>query len=211
MRRAIYVGVLLIVLCLIAGIYLYPNMPSEMPSHWNTKGEVDDYMPKFWGLFLMPMIIAVMLVLFTVLPNIDPVRKNLKDFKVYYENFIILVIIFLFYIYLLTLFASIGVIFDMTTMIMPALGFLMYFIGGILEKTKPNWFIGIRNPWTLSNKKVWEKTHRRGSVLFKATGLLTIIGMLFHEDAYLFLLIPLLFSVVYLFIYSYLEYKKEKK
>jgi uncharacterized membrane protein len=36
------------------GAYLYPQMPELMPSHWNGRGDVDGYMPKFWGLFLMP-------------------------------------------------------------------------------------------------------------------------------------------------------------
>lgn len=29
------------------GAYLYPLMPEKMASHWNFKGEVDGYLPKF--------------------------------------------------------------------------------------------------------------------------------------------------------------------
>ena len=46
----------LISLSFIVGIYLYPQMPEKMASHWNVKGEVDGYLSKFWGLFLIPLI-----------------------------------------------------------------------------------------------------------------------------------------------------------
>lgn len=37
----------LILFSFIIGIYLYPKMPERMASHWNIKGEADDYLSKF--------------------------------------------------------------------------------------------------------------------------------------------------------------------
>ena len=61
-------------------------MPSEMPSHWNIEGEVDAYMSKFWALFLMPIISVGLLILFMLIPKIDPLKKNFAKFKKYYHG-----------------------------------------------------------------------------------------------------------------------------
>jgi len=45
----------IILLSLTLSVYFYPQMPEKMASHWNTKGQVDGYMSKFWGLFLIPL------------------------------------------------------------------------------------------------------------------------------------------------------------
>jgi uncharacterized membrane protein len=29
-----------------------------------------------------------------------------------------------------------------------------------MGKIRPNWFVGVRTPWTLSSKLSWDKTHR---------------------------------------------------
>ena len=57
MRTATIAALLIILVGFAIGIYLYPQMPDMMASHWNAEGIVDGYMSKFWGLFLMPLIL----------------------------------------------------------------------------------------------------------------------------------------------------------
>ena len=201
----------IISLSFIIGIYLYPQMPEEMASHWNTQGEVDDYLSKFWGLFLMPVISIGLFLLFTLIPKVDPLKENIKKFRKYFDAFIILIIVFLFYIYLLSIFWNLGFRFNMGRLMLPALGILFYYCGILVENAKRNWFIGIRTPWTLSNEKVWEKTHKIGAKLFKIAGLIAFIGILFPNYAFFFVLIPMLLFSVYTIVYSYFEYRKETK
>jgi len=59
------------------------------------------------------------------------------------------------------------------------IGLLFIIIGNYLPKTRSNWLIGIRTPWTLSSDITWEKTHRIGGRLFLGAGILTIISALF--------------------------------
>ena len=70
--------VILVIILLSFGIatYFYPQMPDQMASHWNMAGEVDDYMSKRWGLYLMPSITVLMYLMFLVIPKIDPLKKN---------------------------------------------------------------------------------------------------------------------------------------
>jgi len=201
----------IILISFIIGIYFYAQMPSMMASHWNAKGQVDGYVSKFWGVFLMPIILIGLLFLFMLIPRIDPLKENIKKFRKYFDIFIVLITIFLFYIYCLTLFWNIGRRFDMGIFIMPTIGIIFYYSGILMENAKRNWFIGIRTPWTLSSENVWDKTHKVGSKLFKIAGVISFIGILFSQYAIFLVLISAISASIYLIIYSYLEYKKETK
>ena len=201
----------IILLSFIIGIYFYPSVPEKMVSHWNAQGKVDDYVSKLLGLFLMPFISVGLLLLFVLIPKIDPLKANIEKFRKYFDGFIVLVIVFLFYIYLLTIFWNIGLRFNMGQLMIPALGALFYYCGVLIENTKRNWFIGIRTPWTLSSDTVWEKTHKIGGKLFKISALIAFFGIFFGKCAIYFVMAPVILVALYTMIYSYFEYQKEKK
>ena len=101
--------------------------------------------------------------------------------------------------------------FDFNLALVPALGLLFIFIGSVLPKLKRNWFIGIRTPWTMSDDIVWENTHKLGSKLFMITGIIIMIGLLFENQLMWFILVPIGALVVWLFVYSYLDYSRRHK
>jgi uncharacterized membrane protein len=193
------------------GFWAYPQMPDMVASHWGSGGEVNDYMPKFWGVFLMPIVSLAMFFLFIFIPKIDPLKANVEKFKNYYNAFIVSIIFFLFYIYLLTIAWNLEYRFNMTYLMLPALSALFYASGVLIENTKRNWFIGIKTPWTVSNDVVWDKTHKLGGKFFKAAALLSLAGLLFGEMAIWFTILPVTFFSAYLIFYSYFEYQKETK
>ena len=55
-------------------------------------------------------------------------------------------------------------------------GLLFLFLGNLMGKVKPNFFMGIRNPWTLSDPDVWNRTHRLGGGLFFLAGLAAVVS-----------------------------------
>ena len=211
MRRSEIIILGIIVVSSLIGMYFYPRMPGAIASHWNIRGEVDGYMSKFWGLFLMPLISLCLLLLFVLIPKIDPLKGNIEKFRNYYDGFIVLMIVFLFYVYLLTIFWNVGLRFNMIQLLAPAFGILFYYCGILIENAKRNWFIGIRTPWTLSSDKVWERTHKIGGRLFKITGVVGLLGVLFHDYAMLFILMPVILITAYTVLYSYFEYQKETR
>ena len=94
------------------------------------------------------------------------------------------------YIYVLTLRWNLGYTgFNMSKAMLPAMGMLFFFIGYLMRKAKRNFFIGIRTPWTLSSDRVWDETHRVGSVLFMIAGVLAFLGSFVRRDDRL--LVPL--------------------
>lgn len=211
MKKSYIIIIGLILISFIIGIYLYPQMPDKMASHWNAQDQVDDYMSKFWALFLMPIVTVAMFLLFIFIPKIDPLKKNIEKFRNYYNNLMVLIIIYMFYIYLLTIFYNLGFRFSMTQALIPAFGILFFYIGSIMKKLKRNWFIGIRTPWTLSNDNVWKKTHLLGGKLFMACGLLAFAGIFFPNYLIWIMVVPIIVVSLFAAVYSYFEFQKVKK
>jgi len=211
MRKSGIIVLGVILLSFIIGIYFYPQMPEKIASHWNAHGQVDGYMSKFWGLFLMPLLSMMLFLLFIAIPKIDPLKHNIEKFREYYDGFVVLIIVYLFYVYLLTIFWNIGIRFSMVQPLAPAMGILFYYIGILIENAKRNWFIGIRTPWTLSSEKVWEKTHKIGGKLFKIAGVIAFIGVFFQRYVLFFILVPIILVAAYTIVYSYFEYQKETR
>ena len=190
--------------------YFYPSMPAKMASHWNAAGEVDGYMSKCWALYLMPSITVLMYLMFLVIPKIDPLKKNIEKFRPYFDWFILMMVMFLFYIYLLTIAANLEYAFNMTTMMLPAMGVLFVYISLLLKHAKRNWFIGIRTPWTLSSDRVWEKTHKLGSKLFMIAGIAIFLSVFVQQWTIWITIVSAIIAGLYPVVYSYFEYQKNK-
>ena len=201
----------IILLSFALAYYLFPQMPETIASHWNAQGEADGYMTKFWGLFLMPFCLIGLFLMFLIIPKIDPLKENIEKFRKYYDGFILAITLFLFYVYSLTLAWNMGIKFDMTLSLLPAIALLFYGVGILTENAKRNWFIGIRTPWTLSSDKIWGKTHKHGGKLFKIAGIIGLLGLFFSNYAIFFIIIPVIFISIYLIAYSYFEYQKEAR
>jgi uncharacterized membrane protein len=195
----------------LAGLLLWNRLPDQMASHWNVNDQVDGYMSKFRGVFLMPVITLGMFLLFLVIPNIDPLKANIAQFREAFNLFLTLIVGFMVYVHTLTLLWNLGYTgFGLGRAMMPALGVLFIFVGYMLRKAKRNFFIGIRTPWTLSSDRVWDETHRIGAMLFTISGVLALLGSFFGgTTAFVMIMVPILGSTIFLVIYSYILYQRE--
>jgi uncharacterized membrane protein len=201
----------IIVVAFIAGALLYPQLPARIASHWNATGEVDGYMQKFWGIFLLPLIMLGMFALYIVIPLIDPLKNNIQSFRKYYNALWIILEAFFLYIFVLTIAWNFGYRFNFTTAIVPAFAVLWFFMGSFLKNIKRNWFVGIRTPWTMTSDVVWDKTHKLGGKLFQASAVISLLGLFFGGLVPIFaIIIPVLVSAVVAIVYSYIEFKKLK-
>jgi len=209
MKAEYVLSLALIIAAFVVSAWAYPNVPDKVAGHWNASGEVNGYMPKFWGLFLMPFVMALMLPLFMAIPRIDPLKKNILQFIGYFRMLVLVLFGFFFYIHMLIIFANLGVAFNMTVMMLPAIALLFYFLGIVIENARQNWFVGIRTPWTLSSRRVWDRTHKLGGKLFRVVALLALAATFMGEFG-LFVFIAAAIAVsFYLVAYSYFEYRKE--
>jgi len=211
MKKSLLAMLIILAVSFIIGLYLYPKMPYDMASHWNAAGEVDGYISKFWGLFLIPIISVAMFLLFLALPLLDPLKNNVNKFRSYYDGFMIMMTGFMFYLYVMTLLWNVGYKFNMLVWLTPSFAILFYYSGVLIQHAKRNWFIGIKTPWTLSSDYVWDKTHKLGAKLFKLTGAICLLGMILPKYAIWFVLVPVLATAIATMVYSYVVYKRKGK
>ncbi|MCO8246003.1 MULTISPECIES: SdpI family protein [unclassified Haladaptatus] len=207
-RKSYFVALALVVVSFALGVYYYPRMPDQIASHWNASGNADGTMPKLWGLFLVPTMTAGLFVLFAAIPRIDPLRENIAEFRRYYDLFIVLFVAFMLYMQVLIVLWNLGYRFDFTMVLSPAIGVLYYFIGALMSRVERNWFIGVRTPWTLSDDRVWKKTHSRAGPLFKIAGIIAILGAFVPRYAIYLMVGPVILVAAYLMLYSYVEYRR---
>jgi uncharacterized membrane protein len=187
---------------------IYGRLPEQMASHWNANDQVNGYMSRFWGAFLMPIISTGMLALFLIIPSIDPLKDNITKFRDTFNTFIALIIAFMLYTHILTLIYNLGYTFRISLAMIPGLGLIFVFAGIMMSKAKRNYFIGIRTPWTLANDTVWDETHKLGSKLFIGAGVLSLFSLFLGENGFWLMMILLGGAGLIPVIYSYILFAR---
>jgi len=211
-KNTIIILTILIAATFIAGMVLYSQFPDRVVSHWNAAGEADGYMGKFLGIFLLPLVMVGVFLIYFVIPKVDPLKANIEVFRKYYNALWIFIFAFFVYIFGLTLIWNLGYQFNFTIAIIPAMAVLWFFLGVFLGKLKRNWSVGIRTPWTISSDVVWEKTHKLGGRLFKIAAVISLFGLFFQGGiAFIMIIFPVIIVAVVAVIYSYVEYRKIEK
>ncbi|MEK7072147.1 MAG: DUF1648 domain-containing protein, partial [Patescibacteria group bacterium] len=73
--------ILLIIISILTSFYFYANFPEQVATHWNFEGQVDGYSSKAVGMFLIPLIMLGLYVMFLALPHIDPKKDRYGEFS----------------------------------------------------------------------------------------------------------------------------------
>jgi len=211
-RNTLIIALVLIAAAVALSLAVYGRLPQPMASHWDTNDQVNGTISRFWGAFLMPVMALAMLGLFLLIPSIDPLKANIAKFRGFFNNFIVLLMVFFLYVHVLTILWNLGVqSFRMSAALLPAIGLIFILAGLMMRQAKRNFFIGIRTPWTLSSDRVWDETHRVGGPLFIASGALALLGGFLPGDvSYWFVLVPVLASSVFTVVYSYVLWRREQ-
>jgi len=192
----------------IVSLLAAPSLPADLVTHWNAAGEPDGTMSKQLALWLFPGLGVGLFTLFAAVPRIGPLRENIVEFRAYYDWFVVIFTGYLFLVHAGIVVFNLGYEFDFTSLILVGAAGLFYYVGVFLPHAEPNWFTGIRTPWTLSSDEVWDRTHALGSRLFKFTAILTLVGLFFGDLAIYFLLVPLLLTAGVTAVYSYYLYEQ---
>lgn len=211
-KTTVIISVVLILIVILAGVFLWSRLPETMASHWNEADQVDGTMGKFWGTFMVPAMMIGLTLLFLAIPAIDPLKKNIAEFRGWFNIIIVFFNLFMAFVHGLTLAWNLGHTgFRMSSVMLPAVGLLFVALGLMMRNAKRNYFIGIRTPWTLANDIVWEKTHKLGSKLFIVAGVLTGLALFFPDKAVLILMVSILGAALIAIAYSYLVFRQEEK
>jgi uncharacterized membrane protein len=206
-----WIPLLIIAAAVVASAIVYPKLPETIPTHWNMDGQPDGWSSRAFGAWITPVILLGMWALFRLLPAIDPRGANYAKFGGAFEAIIDSLMLFLLGMHIVLLRAGLGYPVQIERIVPFGVGVLLIVIGNLLPRCRPNWFVGIRTPWTLSSDRVWEKTHRFGGRLFVAAGFLIAIAALFRVQwVHVVLVTSILLATGAVLIYSYLEWKREQ-
>ena len=202
--------IVLIALTIIAWCVAWPYLPEEIPSHINVSGEVDGHMSKMGMMIFDVAIMGFIYALFTLLPKIDPKYANYKKFP---KALVIMngaIIFFLFANNMMTLVNALGYNVPIGIVMNVMLGILFIVLGNYMQQCKPNFFMGIKTPWTLSSEEVWRKTHRLGSKIMMVGGIIIILAAFLPGTWKMISVLGVtILIVVSTMIYSYVAYKME--
>ncbi|MEO8192329.1 MAG: DUF1648 domain-containing protein [Gemmatimonadales bacterium] len=205
-----WIPALLVIIAVAASAALYPTLPERVATHWDMTGQPNGWSSRFWGAWMIPLIMAVIWPLMRLLPHIDPHRANYVKFAGMYEALIILTLAFMLGLHIMLLMAATGTRIPTQRVVMTGVGLFFVAIGLMLPRVHPNWFVGIRTPWTLSSELSWERTHKAGGPLFAAVGALTVLTSIIAPTASVWVLaVSATALVVFLFVYSYRVWKTD--
>lgn len=200
---------LIIAATFVFSIIIYPKLPEQVPIHWNAAGEVDGYGSRVMGAFGLPLTNLGLVLLMKFLPAIDPKKHNYEKFKGFYHLFIWIMVLFMTGLYLLTIAWALGYHLSISLFTKLGLGIMFMVLGNYMGKVRPNWFYGIKTPWTLENEEVWVKTHRLGGPLMFSAGLITLcLAFVDHPSTFIIVITIILLAASIPAVYSYWLYHR---
>lgn len=205
-------GLAVIAAMWLAALAAFGELPERIPIHWNVAGEPDGWAPRWLGAFWLPALGVGVWLLFPVIPRADPRRVSFERFRPTYELIANLSLLFQLGILGLGLTTALGWPVNMGRGAPLLLGLLCSGMGNELPRFRPNYFTGLRTPWTLESDEVWRATHRLGGRTLVAAGLIsTAVALLLPPS----LATPVSVAAVVVaglapMVYSYLLWRREQ-
>jgi len=190
---------------------VYPRLPDTMAVHWDLDGNPNGWMPRAIGAAFGPVMLVLMWLLLRFVPRIDPRAENYARFRDAYEVIVASVLVLLLVVHGIILAVALGYHVSVARIVPALVGALFVVIGNMMPLVRPNWWFGIRTPWTLSNDRVWTRTHRLAGYTMTAGGVVMILSALALPPQ---LGLPVLIAVAVAStvgpaLYSYLTWKRE--
>ncbi|MDP4086822.1 MAG: SdpI family protein [Bacillota bacterium] len=195
------------ILTLLINLIAFRFLPNKVPVHWGISGEVDRYGSKGEHL-LMSVLPLVLVVVLNFLPTIDPKKESFKLHSKAYSIMILFVIILISGINLIALSNALGWAINFSLVFPLLFGLFFTGMGNYMSQIRPNYFVGIRTPWTLASEYVWKKTHRFGGIVFIIVGLIQVSSIFFGKFAMVLFLVTLFIGIIVVYLYSYFIFKK---
>jgi uncharacterized membrane protein len=181
---------LLIIAPFIYGALIFPNLPSQIPTHFNIEGKADAWggpSSIFIGPGIMGAVSIFVYVLMSNLKSIDPKKYDDAN-DALYSNFAVLTVAFLSMLSLIIIYSSTHADqINVGKLILPLVGLSFAGLGWYMPKFKQNYFVGFKLPWTLENVDNWNETHKVASKFW-------IYGGLFQ--AAVTLVLPMKFGLI---------------
>jgi uncharacterized membrane protein len=208
-REWLPIGVLAAPFVLIAA--RWSSFPGRIAIHWGLHGQ-----PNAWvgrgGLFIFPLIGIGAWLLLTNLRRLDPKLKGvalegrgLTAIKMAQ----LAIVSLLSFVSVMVAIAALGFRMNMTVVVLDAVLLASIVLGNFSGNFRPNYFTGMRTPWTLQDPEVWRDTHRVGGRLMVAGSiLLFLVQGAFGPVVFVKAAVAWFFAfMIWRYVYSFLRFR----
>ncbi|MBX0329512.1 SdpI family protein [Oscillochloris sp. ZM17-4] len=122
-------------------------------------------------------------------------------------------VLFFALIHVITIGAALGWPISIPRAMMLGMGVMFALIGNELGRVQPNYFVGIRTPWTLADPEIWRRTHRMGGRMIAGAGaLLVVLGLVAPtESSFVLGIGAILVASLGSVVYSYWIWRQQEK
>ena len=191
----------------------WDQIPERVPVHWNLNGQIDRWGSKSAGMLILPVFSLVTVAVLRFVPWVDPklgrhlhwadrMGAVLPIVRILFAAFFLVTFIVVFS-------ASLGAAVSVGRILVSTVLLFLAGLGNYLGNLRPNYFVGIRTPWTLESPETWRATHRLGGkLLFFGSIALLIAEFLIAERIFAVLLMAAtLLYVAWGFVYSWRHFR----
>ncbi len=206
-RKTLIIASILTILPVLIGIIYWNRLPDVMATHFGMNNEANGFSSKVFAVFGLPAFLLAVLWIGTFVTSHDPKRQNISS-KMFSLGLWIAPVISL--VAAATIYPiNLGYELDITLFAELLLGLMFIIIGNYLPKTRQNYTIGIKIPWTLANEENWNRTHRLAGYLWMICGILMILICLIRFVSAQWLVGIFLIMVLVPCIYSFWLHAKK--
>lgn len=202
----------LLVIMAIPFIYLaiiWNQIPETVATHFDISGKADGFSDKSALIYLTLLMTIPTYFILLLIPKIDP-KKRIQAMGATYDKITFVIMLMLSAIALFIIHSGVSGNESDPRIIYAIICLFLMAIGNYFPTIKPNYFMGIRTPWTLENETVWRKTHRMAGRVYMIGGLIVAFLCLLLSKQFAFSVFIgfTILSSTFLLLYSYLAFKK---
>lgn len=213
MKKSSFITWIVILVALLPVGYLgfiWNDLPKAVPVHFGADMKPDRIGDKN-ELWLATGILAVVSIgvyfLLNNLYRIDPKQKGRQSASAF-NKLAVGIVVFIAALNFIIILSAKGTM-ALQNLLFPLIGLLFAFIGNYMHTIRPNYFAGLRLPWTLSSDENWRRTHQLAGKLWFAGGMLIAIVSLFLSST---IMLPVFITIIVVItiiptIYSYRLFK----
>lgn len=202
-KESVISVIISILLFALVNLLFYKKMPETLPTHWGFNNKIDGYSSKFTALITTPLLLIFLNIFSCFMLDNDPKNKDRNNFVITIGKSTIPLVMLITFV--ISVFYGLGKKINVMVIISIFVGFLLILIGNYLPKTKRNYTVGIKLPWTLNSDENWNKTHRLAGYFFILGGIFFLFTP-FIGNEYLVFLTFMIIGIIPA-IYSFYLYK----
>lgn len=194
----------------------YSGLPDTIPVHFGPDGKADGFGTKS-SIWIHTSILSVIgLGIYLLISNLHKIDPK-KSAQVSLETFKSLATLILLFLTIINLSISLSMSnqslgFGVEKVVLPAVGCLIAVMGYFMRDIKPNYFIGLRLPWTLEDEENWTATHQVASKLWIPAGILMVVASIIFPfmTAFIITIATTLIIVIIPAVFSFRYYRKKQ-